>query len=448
MQTTEVMREQVVEKLKTRMEMKQGNLIPILQYLHFKLTEQMLPPAKILPPLKTTKSLPDRETQKLYMLQWFKEGKAQLVDSVVPGALYYKGLMHQKARQRAMQRKNEPSPSPTASNFKSTRRNKPQRQPRSLMAIRESLRQMMEAEVIKIDTEHSKKKLKSKFGSSTTSVNTQSSNKVPDVSRRRSSSDVPKSGFPPGIPDIDYEPPPMDNNNNFIGLLAKKNDQAAAKQQQQNSEQANQDAATSITPNEGQRTDKKNVGKVTVTNKPVLVTETASIKQDQVLPSIVEEKTQEDLNPIAPQRTTAAKPGLILPQIKAEDKDDSKPVKKEEGVRIGGKFFPAVKDATEENAKSPSKWGTAMKFVNQKVQDKLAEKLLEAVADESNDHDVHNYSMRLLENKIDSFNIKYGGKAKVLPPLARYQSNVSILRLLNKYCSICIINESCHKNRV
>lgn len=45
-QTMDIMREYVKSKLHTRMQMRHSDLIPLLGYLHQKLTEQSLPPAK------------------------------------------------------------------------------------------------------------------------------------------------------------------------------------------------------------------------------------------------------------------------------------------------------------------------------------------------------------------------------------------------------------------
>lgn len=63
-----------------------------------------------------------------------------------PGAVYYKELMREKANARAQQRK--VSKASDAIKLGSVYKNRHKRQPRSMLQIRESLKQMMEAEVI------------------------------------------------------------------------------------------------------------------------------------------------------------------------------------------------------------------------------------------------------------------------------------------------------------
>ncbi|KAK3108775.1 hypothetical protein FSP39_015348 [Pinctada imbricata] len=61
--TLDIMKEHLKNKLNTRMNMKQGELIPFLKFLYQKLTAETLPQSKPLPPLRTSKELPDKETQ-------------------------------------------------------------------------------------------------------------------------------------------------------------------------------------------------------------------------------------------------------------------------------------------------------------------------------------------------------------------------------------------------
>lgn len=71
--------------------------------------------------------------------------KASLLCNFV-GVVYYKELMREKAKTREQQRR----VSKVADNIKlgSVYKTRPKRQPRSMLQIRESLKQMMEAEVI------------------------------------------------------------------------------------------------------------------------------------------------------------------------------------------------------------------------------------------------------------------------------------------------------------
>lgn len=142
----EMMKTYVESKLRTRMEQKQGHQIPLLQFLHIKLTATSLPTSKKLPPLKTTKKLPDQQFQNDHLVQCYLEGKAPLVNPHVPGALYYKELMHEKARIRENIKQRNAFNERRYLKTKNTKRAK--RKPRSIMEIREALKQMMDTEVV------------------------------------------------------------------------------------------------------------------------------------------------------------------------------------------------------------------------------------------------------------------------------------------------------------
>ncbi|KAL3831970.1 hypothetical protein ACJMK2_023658, partial [Sinanodonta woodiana] len=155
--TIDVMREYVKSKLKTRMEMKNGDLIPFLQYLHCKLTEQSLPPPRKIEPFKMSKTIPDADTEMQHLIRNFKEGKSVLIKPKVPGLVYYKELMHEKTKLRESMKK--ASNTGDGSNVRSVYKTKPKKKPRSILEIRESLRKMMEAEFTAIEEEKTKKKL-------------------------------------------------------------------------------------------------------------------------------------------------------------------------------------------------------------------------------------------------------------------------------------------------
>ena len=87
-QTTDVMRAYVIAKLSTRMHMRHADLIPLLGYLHQKLTEQTLPPLKKVEPFKTAKGLPNVNEEMQHLLQYFREGRdVMLIKPGVPGKL-------------------------------------------------------------------------------------------------------------------------------------------------------------------------------------------------------------------------------------------------------------------------------------------------------------------------------------------------------------------------
>lgn len=66
--------------------------------------------------------------------------------SFLTGVVYYHELMQEKAKQRALQRKS--SKANGEIKLGSMYKSRQKRQPRSMLQIRESLKQMMEAEVI------------------------------------------------------------------------------------------------------------------------------------------------------------------------------------------------------------------------------------------------------------------------------------------------------------
>lgn len=70
--------------------MRHADLIPLLGYLHQKLTEQTLPPQKKIEPFKTTKALPNTDEEMQHLLQYFREGRdVMLIKPGVPGKTYF-----------------------------------------------------------------------------------------------------------------------------------------------------------------------------------------------------------------------------------------------------------------------------------------------------------------------------------------------------------------------
>ncbi|XP_033762446.1 uncharacterized protein LOC117343975 isoform X3 [Pecten maximus] len=418
--TIDVMRAKVVEKLQTRVDSKHGHLVPLLKFLHFKMNEQSLPPPRELPKLKTTKVLPDKEVQKLFLLQAFKSGKAPLVEPIVPGTLYYKDLMKEKAKSRELQRKAEgKTAASVTSTLRANKRNKPKRQPRSLMAIRESLRQMMEADVIQVDNKSARKKLGSKYGSTVSLAPSNHSQQM----------------FPPIVPMTDSKPK-IDNSKSFMTMLSSKSQ-----------EKENPVREVDITPRDhgsvqgnGSSQEQKKVSPRK--QKPVLITETTNPKRDADLPMITEERTQEEI--VLQKRISGiyTKDGdtldgrLALPAIKVSSTDRNqsrvKQQKQQQSANSDAIVFPnnvtgervvlPPIDGTEDSGPpvQKGKWGSAMKFINEEIQERIANKVENGIYQQEVDSDFHNKAMVMLESKIESFNVQHGGPSKGLPKLARY----------------------------
>lgn len=453
MTTLDIIREYVKSKLKTRIEMKNGHLVPLLPYLHFKLTEQTLPVEKPLPPLKNSKQLPDKEYQTKQLLNLFKEGKAVLVEPSVPGVHYYKELMLEKAKARERNRRNDEMT--TTANIRAMKRN-PRKQPRSLMAIRESLREMMEAEVIQMDTQKSKRKLKRMKKNQHRYIlpSEQPSPDIPALSLASISEDVKgkklklkrKGDKLETVNKHESSDVPADSNNNNIAKTAPRNTPPPQ------GEVIKGQVGVSPKPSEVISDSPRKYG------KPVLVTEMKRNELD--LPAIHEENTEEELqihSPITKKSPKRHSPKLNKSRdvnnaqhsIVRETKEDFEILshrlenvdtvmglenQSEEEKRL---ILPPLQSARENKTMSnerggeeeSNKWNTAMKFVNKRIQNRLTTTSL-ADGPDTYDFESSEPTLRLLESRIQAFHIKYGGKAKKtmkLPKLARFDAPVSIV---------------------
>lgn len=461
--TLDLIRGYVKSKLKTRMEMKNGPLIPLLPYLHYKLTEQTLPVEKPLPPLKTSKHLPDKDYQTKHLLHLFKEGKANLVEPIVPGAQYYKELMLQKAKARESIRRTE-EPTSTAS-LRAMKRGG-RKQPRSLMAIRESLREMMEAEVINIDTKTSKNKLKRSKKKSRSKASLISEGPMHENIITDSSSNVGGSSARSIKSKSDKSAPTKpinnraDDNNNNINNQPKPEEKTvtqivAPKKDEIDANQSN----NGVTVEDSKRK-----------FKPVLITEMNSSKNVLDLPAIHEEKTQEELqlrspllvaSPHSQRNEMNAKPKLKIPQNSNEgEKKEEFEVQSdrlehietvmglekqaEEEQRLILPLLRPQKDKRKvkkkqmpvESAEQNSvPWDTTMKFVNERIQSRLATTSLDDIP-VSFDYESSEPTLRLLESRLQAFHLKYGEKTRKtmkLPKLARFDPPVSFTFISNIY---------------
>lgn len=270
-QTTDIMRSYVIAKLSTRMNMRHADLIPLLGYLHQKLTEQTLPPQKKIEPFKTTKALPDTDEEMQHLLQYFREGRdVMLIKPGVPGLVYYKELMHQKAENRALQRKT----SKPGENIKlgSVYKSRTKRKPRSMLQIRESLRQMMENELIEMENKKMQKKLKNRQA---TEPNTGRTSQTVPTPRSLASHGTPEAKMPDECKAVKNAKP----------SLSLATNEPLKTRRYINLSPSNVENDVSNTEND-----------ITV-QKPVLITEIPKENKDnhQSLPAIREEKTQEEI---------------------------------------------------------------------------------------------------------------------------------------------------------
>ena len=100
----DVLRMHVETKLRNRTHSRQGGCVPLLRHIVFKMTEELKPTVREIPPLRTSKLLPDGTVLFEHLVEAFKANKAELCRPVVPGAIYLREIMREKARTREQQR--------------------------------------------------------------------------------------------------------------------------------------------------------------------------------------------------------------------------------------------------------------------------------------------------------------------------------------------------------
>ena len=138
--TVDVLREQVIRKLKSRVHTKLGNQIPLLKHVLFKLTDELKPVEKRMPPLRTSKELPERNTLFNHLLSVFVQNKAQLIEPHVPGAIYYREMMREKARIRDNVRRHTKVPKQGVMLRRSLKQTQ---RPRTIVALRSDLQRQI-----------------------------------------------------------------------------------------------------------------------------------------------------------------------------------------------------------------------------------------------------------------------------------------------------------------
>lgn len=451
--TMDVMREYVKAKLHTRMNMRNADLIPLLGFLHQKLTEQSIPPAKKVEPFKTSKALPDVDEEVQHLLQYFREGKeVVLIKPSVPGVVYYRELMREKAKTREAQRKS----TKTGGEIKlgSVYKSRQRRQPRSMLQIRESLRQMMEAEVIELETKKERKKKRKRKRESVHESNPQSNYVSAESTPRTAVSGMPQES--------------RADMNAKTSLLA---------QLKASSNNGTDTVDSSRVKN----------GDTKSGLPPVFVTEVTQTKAESALPAIREELTQEEISLRSPHspitavqidneqarnvtsaealqdksnkldanndKTTHANKGvtnahkdqsflsgmdeheiptLITPKRgTGNKKNDSIPPSSDNVPRLPEIVPPAqmksvggevMKTDRTDNSDKSNGWQAAMTFVNKRIQERLSVRKFE-LDPVYRDYETSEPSLHLLENRIQAFHVQYGmgNKTKNLPHLKRYK---------------------------
>ncbi|XP_052247128.1 uncharacterized protein LOC127855511 [Dreissena polymorpha] len=460
--TMDIMRAHVKNKLRMRMQMKQADLIPLLGYMHHKITEQMLPQTKKVEPFKTSKSVPDVEEEMQHLLQYFREGKeVMLLKPIVPGVVYYRELMHEKAKIREQQKKASGNADPpTRRRVIKTQNN---RKPRSIAQIRESLHQMMEAEVIEMETKKFKKRTpkpqKDNKSDQQLSVRTVPSNTPRTLVSSYSNVSESQDSVKPGL----------------IALMqaVRKADTAS-----ETSETSSIDVPRHLTEFKNENSSNGKSSHEASAHKPVPPVFVTELSTHEIkLPAIREEKTQEEIilregsaskilseqtpdnmttthlrerdnnskaSTKASKHAKSKTPNKQAPsiQISADNKDNA-PIEGTFDISEASTFskenvpsLPALDGSQlslnhgQESARTGDtsgsnvslNWKTAIKFVNQRVQDRLTKALLEEETPYK-DFLTSEPSLKLLENRIQAFHIKYGmgHKTKNLPPLKRYK---------------------------
>lgn len=137
--TVDILRKLVVRKLESRVRSKQGSQIPLLKHIHFKLTQERKPQIKVIPPLRVSKELPEKDKLFNHLLSAFVQNKAELIDPYVPGAIYYREMMREKARIRDSVRRHR-----IERGEMMKRSQKQQKKPRTIIALRNDLQRQME----------------------------------------------------------------------------------------------------------------------------------------------------------------------------------------------------------------------------------------------------------------------------------------------------------------
>ena len=94
----------VEAKLRHRVDALQTAAVPLLNYLLVQCTRKPKSPERCLAQLRPSKTVPDEEYLFLHMLDTYLQDRAQLSLPHVPGGVYYRQMMREKAKRREQMR--------------------------------------------------------------------------------------------------------------------------------------------------------------------------------------------------------------------------------------------------------------------------------------------------------------------------------------------------------
>ncbi|XP_046573601.1 LOW QUALITY PROTEIN: uncharacterized protein LOC124281692 [Haliotis rubra] len=444
--TIQMMKKLVESKLAIRKDLKYAQHIPLLKFLHYKLTEGSFPEAKRLPPLKESKVAPDIDHERQYILDNFLEGKSPLVDPQVPGAVYYKNLMQEKARIRANIRNRGSS---FNTQHKPRIRNPNRRQPRSRREIVESLQQMLDDDLLMFQQPRKKK-----HSGSNGSVRTDAASEATG-SRRTSFSEPSRSRTTRKVW-INWIPEHRTDDKDSV-----KSD-GSSSQKRFNSKFVPKPPSE---PSSGKSTPRRGLSPLSVSsdgkekdqnlmhplNEPSVKISQGPIppassrgpqltESTSILPPIREDTAEQLLSRERKESAVSRKPNLESPEEIVElELEQPKTVKDLEPLNIEApKVNPEeefhlppiayVPQSTRRSSTSTvrSRWEPARKIIQERIQDRLVTQLAEKEPSYA-DYDTSENSLSYLESRIRSFHLKYGNKNKMtlkLPKLRRYTRHV------------------------
>ena len=98
--TMDLLKMQVETKIRSRLGTTKAEQIPLFRHLLYRVNCVEKPPPKEIPPLRGTKDLPDKEVLFDHLVDMFKKDKAALIQPLVPGGVYYREMMKEKAKVR------------------------------------------------------------------------------------------------------------------------------------------------------------------------------------------------------------------------------------------------------------------------------------------------------------------------------------------------------------
>ena len=105
-ESVELLEALVAKKLVKRATYVQGCHIPLVNHLVFKITDEKTPVPRTAPDLRvTSKVMPDRFSLFQHVVDEYLLDRAQLLETAVPGGVYFKAVMRQRADTRARHRR-------------------------------------------------------------------------------------------------------------------------------------------------------------------------------------------------------------------------------------------------------------------------------------------------------------------------------------------------------